>query len=69
MGNRRTIRKPMPMQVYSHQSLHKIQIHLEGEEVYYQHTNTMPKHRKIISFECMTHKVWAVFKSQKVEER
>jgi len=39
--NRRTIRKPMPMQVSSHHSLHKIQIHLDGEEVYYTYTNTL----------------------------
>jgi len=39
--NRRTIRKPMPMQVSSHHSLHKIQVHLEGEEVYYPYNNTL----------------------------
>jgi hypothetical protein len=39
--NRRTLRKPMPTQVSSYQSLHKIQIHLEGEEVYYPYTNTL----------------------------
>jgi hypothetical protein len=31
----------MPMQVSSHQNLYKNQVHWEGEEVYYPHTNTL----------------------------
>jgi hypothetical protein len=36
----------MPMQVSSHPSLNKIQVHLEGEEVYYPYTNIICLNRE-----------------------